>query len=84
MNLSRQKPPLPSEQGGSSIGARCRWVLLATNKPYTKEHVSQMFIDAFGREPDRCYSPEESDTSTWWLGWVTNREAKVWVGMNEC
>lgn len=76
-------PPLPSEQGGSSIGARCRWVILSTNKPYVKQDVCRIFIDAFRREPDRCYSPEESDTNCWWMGWVTTKEAKKWEGLND-
>lgn len=76
-------PPLPNEQHGSSIGARCRWVVLATNNPYSKKTVRKLFADTFGREPDRCYSPEESDTSSWWLGWVTTKEAKKWEGLNE-
>lgn len=77
------KPPLPNEQNGSSIGARCRWVMLATNNPYSKETVRQMFVDTFGREPDKCYSPEESDTGLWWMGWVTTKEAAEWEALNE-
>ena len=84
MNLSGQKiPPLPTEQGGSTIGTRHKWVMLATRKPNTKEDVRKIFLDEFGREPDRCYSPEESATDFWWLGWVTTQEAGQWIRKGE-
>lgn len=76
-------PPLPSEQYGSTIGARHRWVILATDKPYSKETVRKKFVGVFGREPDKCHSPEESATDFWWLGWVTSKESLEWVGKNK-
>lgn len=75
-------PPLPNEQHGSTIGARHKWVNLLTDNLYTKAEVRKMFMDTFGREPDRCYSPEESVTDFWWLGWVTHKESLGWVELN--
>lgn len=76
-------PPLPDEQGGSTIGARHMWVMHFPREPLSKEEVCRGFEVAFGREPDRCYSPEESATELWWLGWVSKAEAKAWVEMNK-
>ena len=75
-------PPLPTEQGGSTIGARHLWLILVPHQPKERIYVHDLFVSLFGREPDRLYSPEESATEFWWLGWVTKKEAQEWVEQN--
>jgi len=63
-------PPLPSEQDGSTIGARCWWVVLIVREHQWRflsaemEHIYALgeFQRFFGREPDKIHSPPESKT----------------------
>lgn len=79
-------PPLPSEQDGSTIGARCWWVVLIVREHQWRflsaemEHIYALgeFQRFFGREPDKIHSPPESKTRFWWMGWVTKNEQGRW------
>lgn len=40
----------------------------------TRQQVMNRYVELLGRDPDRIYSPEESQTLWWWTGWLDKDE----------
>lgn len=79
MPADQKIPPLPSEQGGSTIGARWRWVVLSPPTPQSLEWARDYYRRWFGRDPDRCYEEWLGERQVFYMGWVTREEAVRWA-----
>lgn len=71
-------PPLPSEQNGSTIGARHRWLSVWCDYAGGDSEAREDFLTLFGRPPDRVHRDLYEGKIVWWMGWITSAESR-WI-----